>query len=58
MTILTQRADQACDAARGWLDPEDGDGMRRPRFVDEAHDDFRLVPGDPYRKLGLGLLSQ
>lgn len=30
----------------------------RPRFVDAAHDDFRLAPDDPYRKLGFGLLSE
>jgi hypothetical protein len=42
VTILTQRANQACDAARGWLDPEDGDGMRRPRFVDDPRGHHRL----------------
>lgn len=25
----------ACEAARGWLDPEDHDGIRRPRFEDD-----------------------
>ena len=28
----------------------------RPRFLDEAHDDFRLPEDDPYRKRGIGLL--
>ena len=40
------------------LERNENAAVPRPRFVDEAHDDFRLVPGDPYRKLGLGLLSQ
>jgi len=30
----------------------------KPRFVDEAHDDFRLIDGDPYKALGLGLLEK
>jgi hypothetical protein len=30
----------------------------RPQFVDETHDNFQLVPDDPYRKLGIGLLPE
>jgi len=30
----------------------------RPRFVDEAHDDFRLADGDFYKARGIGLLSR
>lgn len=40
------------------LDDNRAGDVPRPRFVDEAHDDFRLVPDDPYRKLGLGLLPE
>lgn len=29
-----------------------------PRFVDEAHDDFRLEAADPYRARGIGLLPE
>lgn len=29
--------------------------IQRPQFVDEAHDNFALVAGDPYKALGMGL---
>jgi hypothetical protein len=28
--------------------------VAKPRFVDEARDDFRLQADDPYRALGMG----
>lgn len=40
------------------LDRNENTAVARPRFVDEARDNFRLVPGDPYQKLGFGLLPQ
>ncbi|MDB6095503.1 MAG: cell surface protein [Verrucomicrobia bacterium] len=42
-----------------FVQPEDNReaAVARPGFVDEAHDDFRLREGDPYRALGFGPLS-
>ena len=42
--VLVERpgADEPCDPERGWVDPVDEDGVRRPRTGENAWTDFRV----------------